>query len=203
MNRAIFYRPNGRKTTWLAFGCAIAIHIGAIAMSAGRAAHNSLSGVITTTEIEGTEGASDTQPPPIDIPTPDPPNVANVDETFRDESPPPQRQTRLTPVARIRASNGPVNRMASFHGVKALAISAPRPAYPYQARQRQITGSGVAILDIDSASGDVIGVAMWQSTGSTILDDSTLSALGRWRFRPETPARVQVPITFTLTGASY
>jgi TonB family protein len=203
MNDAIFYRPNGRKTTWLAFGCAVAIQIGAIAMSAGRTEHQSLACVFPPFEIEGTVGESDTQPPPVDIPTPDPPNVANVDETFRDESPLPQRQRRLTPVARIRPSNGPANRTASFHGVKALAISAPRPAYPYQARQRQITGSGVSVLDIDSASGDVIGVAMWKSTGSTILDDSTLSALRRWRFKPGTPARVQVPITFTLTGASY
>ena len=107
------------------------------------------------------------------------------------------------PVARIRSSNGPTNRIASFHGVKALAISAPRPAYPYEARRRQITGYGVAILDIDPVNGDVIGAAMSQSTGSPILDDSTLSALRRWRFKPGTPVRVRVPITFTLTGASY
>jgi TonB family protein len=203
MNRAIFYRPNGRKTMWLAFGCAIAIHIGAIAMSAGRAEHNSLSCVLTEPEIEGTEGPSETQPPPIDIPIPDPPNISDADETFHDESPPPHRQLRSMRVAKIRPSNGPANRTASLHGVKALAISAPRPAYPYEARRRQITGYGVAVLDIDPVNGDVIGAAMSQSAGSPILDDSTLSALRRWRFKPGAPVRVRVPITFTLTGASY
>src|SRR5436190_1867600 len=36
-----------------------------------------------------------------------------------------------------------------------------------------------------------------------ILDNSTISAFRRWCFKPGTPARVRIPITFVLTGAQY
>ena len=42
-----------------------------------------------------------------------------------------------------------------------------------------------------------------RSIGNPILDNSTVSALRRWRFKPGTPQRVRIPITFVLTGAQY
>jgi TonB family protein len=39
--------------------------------------------------------------------------------------------------------------------------------------------------------------------GNPILDNSTVSAFRRWRFKPGTPRRVRIPITFVLTGAQY
>ena len=42
-----------------------------------------------------------------------------------------------------------------------------------------------------------------QGIGNPILDNSTLSAFRRWRFRPGSPLRVRIPITFLLTGAHY
>jgi TonB family protein len=45
---------------------------------------------------------------------------------------------------------------------------------------------------------------MAQSIGSPILDNATTSTFRRWRFQPGKVApKVKVPITYTLTGASY
>lgn len=92
----------------------------------------------------------------------------------------------------------------SISGAKAVAIFAPKPDYPYEARSRHVTGSGVALLNVDTASGNVTDASMAQSIGSPILDNSTVSTFRRWRFQPgKCAARVKVPITYTMTGASY
>jgi protein TonB len=91
----------------------------------------------------------------------------------------------------------------SMSRAKALAINSPRPPYPYEARAKRITGSGVIVATVDAASGDVTNASVAKSTGSSILDDAAVSAFRRWKFRPGTVSRVNIPITFTLTGASY
>ena len=92
----------------------------------------------------------------------------------------------------------------SISGAKAVAIFAPKPDYPYEARSRHVTGSGVAVLSVDTASGSVTDATMAQSIGSPILDNATTSTFRRWRFQPGKVApKVKVPITYTMTGASY
>ena len=92
----------------------------------------------------------------------------------------------------------------SITGAKAVAIYAPKPEYPYEAKSRHVTGSGVAVLSVDTASGNVTDATMAQSIGSPILDNATTSTFRRWRFQPGKVApKVKVPITYTLTGASY
>jgi TonB family protein len=92
----------------------------------------------------------------------------------------------------------------SISNAKAVAVYAPRPQYPYEARSRRITGSGVCVLDVDVASGSVSSANMAQSIGNPILDNAAVSAFRQWRFKPGAAApKVKVPITFTLTGASY
>ena len=86
---------------------------------------------------------------------------------------------------------------------KALAISAPRPEYPYEARSRHITGSGVCVVTVDTGTGSVTDATMAQSIGNPVLDNSAVSAFRRWRFKPGTVSKVRIPITFTMTGASY
>ncbi|PYJ79337.1 MAG: hypothetical protein DME69_05200 [Verrucomicrobia bacterium] len=44
---------------------------------------------------------------------------------------------------------------------------------------------------------------MTQSIGSPILDNAATSAFRQWRFKPGTVSKVKIPITFTMTGASY
>jgi TonB family protein len=84
-----------------------------------------------------------------------------------------------------------------------MVAYAPGPVYPYEARRQRVTGSGVALLTIDRTFGTVTDILMTQSCGNIILDNSTRDALRRWHFKPGTAASVQVPITYTLMGASY
>jgi TonB family protein len=86
---------------------------------------------------------------------------------------------------------------------RGLAISRPRPAYPYEARAKREMGSGVAILTVDTPSGHVINAVMAPSTGSKLLDQAALSAFREWRFQPGIVSKVRIPITFTLTGVTY
>ena len=85
--------------------------------------------------------------------------------------------------------------------VRALAIYAPRPQYPYEARARHIFGAGVAILAVDWNTGFVKSAAMGASTGSAILDNAALDAFRKWQFQPRTVWKVRIPIRFTMGGS--
>jgi TonB family protein len=144
------------------------------------------------------------RPPPIEdgdvVPPPAP--VSKSEFTDEDKPPPPPRRRvqEAAPIVRPPATTAPLRPSGS---PKAFAITAPRPEYPYEARRERLTGSGVATLTIDMASGAVTSVTMSRSTGSAVLDNATISGFRHWRFRPGTVSRVQTPITYTLTGASY
>jgi TonB family protein len=76
----------------------------------------------------------------------------------------------------------------------------PQPQYPYEARSRHIQGSGIFILHVH---GDVVTkVDTYRSTGSPILDNAALSGMTRWRFKPNTPVLVVVPITYVMVGGN-
>ena len=49
--------------------------------------------------------------------------------------------------------------------IRALAVYTPRPPYPYEARAQHRQGSGLAILTVDPATGNVTNVVMAASTG--------------------------------------
>jgi TonB family protein len=88
--------------------------------------------------------------------------------------------------------------IANINEVKALAINTPRPDYPFEARSRHLTGTGLAILDVDPTTGSVTTARIAVSTGHQILDDATLNAFRRWRFKPGTVKKVKIPITFSM-----
>jgi len=74
----------------------------------------------------------------------------------------------------------------------------PQPQYPYEARSRNIQGSGIFVLHLH---GDVVTkVDTYRSTGSPVLDNAPLLEMRRWRFKPNTPVLVVVPITYVMTG---
>jgi TonB family protein len=79
-----------------------------------------------------------------------------------------------------------------------VAISAARPDYPYEARAQRITGTGIAVMEVDTSTGNVKRVYMAISTGSAILDKAATDGFGQWRFKPGTVSRVKTPITFTM-----
>ena len=103
---------------------------------------------------------------------------------------------RPTSAARAEAPSSPVVTSLSLPAAQAMAVSAPLPEYPYQAKRAKITGSGVCIMTIDTASGKVTEAMMTQSTGDGILDKVTTNTFRKWRFKPGTVSQVRVPVDY-------
>jgi TonB family protein len=82
----------------------------------------------------------------------------------------------------------------------ALATYAPPPQYPLAARMANVTGRGIAILEIDPRTGLVKAARMNPSTGDKDLDHAALTAFRQWRFRTGETSRVNVPIRFTMSS---
>jgi len=89
-------------------------------------------------------------------------------------------------------------RKLSEEKARALAMYAPKPPYPYEARKVGMTGVGVVIASVDPSTGVVTAAQMERSMGHKLLDDAALATFRRWRFRPGTVSKVQIPIRFTL-----
>jgi TonB family protein len=201
----LLYRPPPRWQTWAAFGGAIAIHLAAVGAYAIKheAPPVDLSNVPTATVEAMLQPEDQPTPPPEDIPIPEPPPVPEVAPEFHEEKPPPPKQA-AKPAGPIKAPQAGVPGTMSISGAKAVAIFAPKPDYPYEARSRHVTGNGTALLSVDTASGNVTDASMAQSIGNPILDNATVSTFRRWRFQPGKCApKVKVPITYTMTGASF
>jgi len=201
MNPALVYRRSARSIFWIAFISALAIHLGAVALAKTKSPTTKLEDfsppadveLVDTAEMQPALLEESAVPPPLEQIRPDLDN-------FQEESitPPPVRAHRRTRSASLVRGT-----TASLRAVKATVTYAPRPVYPYEARRQRGTGAGVALLAVDQTSGTVTDVLMVRSCGNAILDHSTLDALRRWRFKPGSVTKVQVPITYTLMGVSY
>jgi TonB family protein len=77
------------------------------------------------------------------------------------------------------------------------------PEYPREARDKGLTGKGVAVVKVDPATGHVTSVSMIKSTGHDILDNAALRAFRQWRFRPRGITTFEIPIQFTRKGVIY
>ena len=200
MNSALLYRQHGRCIFWIAFISALAIHLGAVALAKTKPPTTKLEDLSLLGDVELVDVA-ESEPALEESVTPPPLEQIHLDQdSFREENvtPPSVRGHRKArPPSLVRGTT------ASLRSVKAMMAYAPRPVYPYEARRQRATGSGVALLTVDQTSGTVTNVLMAQSCGNAILDNSTLDALRRWRFKPVSVTRVQVPITYTLMGVSY
>ena len=84
----------------------------------------------------------------------------------------------------------------SLSVAQSMAISAPLPEYSYEAKRRNLTGSGTCVVTVDVATGKVTEARMFQSTGSPILDKLTIQTFKSWRFKPGTVSQVRVPISY-------
>ncbi|HEY6205081.1 MAG TPA: energy transducer TonB [Chthoniobacterales bacterium] len=203
--RPLLFRPPPRWHVWAALGGALLIHIGAVVAAMKHEQPPANLEDIPSAVVEATmEAAPEPTPPPEEIVTATPPPEPEATPEYVEERTPPPKQPKATKVAPVKApvAAGRPGTM-SISTAKALATYAPRPAYPYEARARHVTGSGVCVVDVDPGSGSVTGASMAQSIGSPILDNAALSAFRQWRFRPGTVSKVKIPITFTMTGASY
>src|SRR5258707_794897 len=76
------------------------------------------------------------------------------------------------------------------------AIVAPRPEYPSAARSQHLTGSGVAVVQVDPRSGQVTSARILDSTGHKILDDAALKAFRQWRSKPRGFLEGPIPLKY-------
>ena len=206
MAKPQMYRPPPKWQVWAALGGALAIMSAAVVIAGIHpepppAPDLSQIPEAVSAVLEQEPAPEATPPPEEELPPPPPPPEAQPE--FREEQPtppPPPRPKASRPPTPIKRLGG----TGSMSSAKAQAVFSPKPEYPYEARRQKQTGSGVCVLTVDVASGNVTDADMAQSTGSPILDSSTTSAFKRWRFRPNSvPPKVRVPITFTMTGASF
>lgn len=195
-----FCRTGERSRVWIALAAAVAIH--GLAIVAG-----SLFQRDATAEVIGlpagvadvtiqNEAAVDPVPPELAPVSPPPPAVAVSLFHEEIEKTEEQREQTVRPISMPRQRT--VGAARSFSG--SLALSAPAPEYPAEARMRNLTGSGVVVMTVDPANGSVIHVSMSTSTGVRCLDEAALRGFRRWRFRPGGVSKVKSPVTFTLTA---
>ncbi|MGE5209361.1 MAG: energy transducer TonB [Alphaproteobacteria bacterium] len=84
----------------------------------------------------------------------------------------------------------------SLSVAQSMAITAPLPKYPYEAKRRHLIGSGICVLTVDTDTGKVTDVTMTQSTGSRFLDRFTVQTFKEWRFKPGTVSQFRIPISY-------
>jgi TonB family protein len=208
----LLYKPQPKWQVFAAFAAAIAVHLTA-AVIAGLKPEEPPADLTAipeaVAEVTFETAEPEPTPPPEEMIEPEPveapPEPTEVPEFVEEKpTPPPKRDKPLKPVAPIARPKpaGPAGPM-SMSSAKAVAVSAPRPEYPYEARRSKLMGSGVCVMTVDTGSGSVTSAEMAQSTGSPILDNAATSAFRRWRFKPGTVSKVRTPITFTMTGAQY
>ena len=132
------------------------------------------------------------------------PSPHPVEQTVTpEESPPataPARKPRpkRKPPPRVESEVGGVPEPVpmSLSVAQSMAISAPLPEYPYEAKRRNLTGNGICIVSVEVATGRVTNAKMSKSTGSTMLDKLTVQTFKSWRFKPGTVSQVLVPISY-------
>jgi len=120
-----------------------------------------------------------------------------------EESPPataPARKPRpkRKPPPRVESEVGGVPEPVpmSLSVAQSMAISAPLPEYPYEAKRRNLTGNGICVVSVEVATGRITDAKMSKSTGSAMLDKLTVQTFKSWRFKPGTVSQVLVPISY-------
>jgi protein TonB len=209
MAKPLLYQPQPRWQLWAAFGGALTLHLAAVGIAAIKPAEHiedlsQIPEAVVELSLETEQEPQPTPPPEEEVPPPPPPDVIPEDKPeFVEEkpTPPPKRPPSTAPVQPIArpVTAGPTGPAPTG---KAAMIFKPRILYPYEARRSKITGSGTIVVSVGS-DGSVTSCSMGASTGSPILDNAATSAFRSARFKPGTAPRVKIPITFTLTGASY
>jgi protein TonB len=143
--------------------------------------------------LEISTGTPNQKPAPAAEQTPGPEEMATPAATAEKKT---RVKRRATSPPQPKAPEFPVPELMSMSAAKAIAVSAPLPQYPYQAKRAHITGSGLCVMIVDTATGKVTNATMVESTGDEILDKVTTNTFQRWRFKPGTVSQVRVPITY-------
>jgi TonB family protein len=140
---------------------------------------------------------------PKQQPTTSGPSVQTPQEPVEEATPPPRPRAKQQ-VVPIKAQQvaGTLGTM-SISSASTLAVFAPRPEYPREARSHRIAGSGVCVVSVDRGSGHVTEASIAQSTGNQILDNSAVSTFRTWIFKPRKVSTVSISFGFTTRRASY
>ena len=84
----------------------------------------------------------------------------------------------------------------SLSVAQSMATSAPLPEYTFEMKRRNLSGHGICVVTVDSATGSVMNAIMFQSTGNPLLDKATTQTFKSWRFKPGTASEVRIPISY-------
>ena len=207
----LLYKGAPRWQVFTAFGAAFAIHALAVGIAALKeevpeADLSQIPEAVVEMSLEAEPAPPEPTPPPEEEPEPldQPPPPTEVPEfTEEKPTPPPKPKTdRPKPVAPIARPTNPGPPTGPAPSGKAAMVFKPTVVYPYEARRMKATGSGVIVVSV-APDGSVTSATMGKSTGSSILDNAATSTFRSARFKPGTVPKVKIPITFTLTGASY
>src|SRR5215208_681525 len=106
----------------------------------------------------------------------------------------PRKRPRPALQPEVASISAPVP--VSLSVAQSMAITAPLPEYPYEAKRRNLTGSGICVVTVDTATGTVSNATMSQSTGSPLLDKVSIQTFKGWRFKPGTVSEIRVPISY-------
>jgi TonB family protein len=207
MAKPIFYKP---RPSWHFLGslaAAIAIEAAAVALASihpQESAPEEISMPSAPVDAVITELPPESTPPPEEEPPPPPPPPDEPTEfTIQEPTPPPRPSAAPPPKPRPKVAE---NRGTAYSGTVNYSSarnnwsSAPHPVYPYEARRQKATGSGRFIITFDD-SGNATDVSVAQSTGSPILDQTSINTFHRWRCKPGAYHKVAIPITYTMQGA--
>lgn len=153
MVQALLYQSPPRWRMVAAFAASILLHLVAIAAGATKTSSTAANAISSPPEVYATDESEPVQlsPERMELPLPPPPPdaadfVVPAEEASR---PPPRRNiSRITtPITHGTATDS--SRPSTMAAAKVVAINAPRPDYPYEARRQRATGSGIAVLRVD------------------------------------------------------
>jgi TonB family protein len=108
----------------------------------------------------------------------------------------PRAKKRPRPAVQPQAASISAPVPVSLSVAQSMAITAPLPEYTYEIKRRNLTGNGVCVVTVDTATGTVANATMFQSTGSPLLDKITIQTFKSWRFKPGTVSQIRVPISY-------
>ena len=137
--------------------------------------------------------------PPSQKPAPTIEQVSSAEEP-EVVAPPVEKKHRSRkrprPVVQLEAATISAPVPMSLSVAQSMAITAPLPDYTYEMKRRNLSGSGICVVTVDSATGTVTSATMFQSTSSPLLDRLTIQTFKSWRFKPGTVSQVRVPISY-------
>ena len=129
--------------------------------------------------------------PPEEVPSAE---VSAVVAVPAERKPRPRKRPRPAVQPKAASISAPVP--VSLSVAQSMAITAQLPEYTYETKRRNLSGSGICVVSVDTATGTVTNATMFQSTGSPLLDKVTIQTFKSWRFKPGTVSQVRVPISY-------